>query len=126
MTTNPRDRINSVLSACAPDGDEKGKAASSGTNTPFLIAAPPPPPPAPTVVGSLGSPTALAIGAFSTTLTTLSLSLMGWRGVSVTDVFVADFLFVAGIGMLISANWELVKGNSFGASLDLAGQCAVS
>jgi len=63
---------------------------------------------------TLGSPTALAIGAFSTTLATLSLSLMEWRGVTVENVFIGNFFFVAGIGMVISAQWELVLGNSFG------------
>ena len=57
--------------------------------------------------------TALAIGAFATTLTTLSISLMEWRGVTTTNVYIGNFFFVAGIGMLISAQWELVKGNSF-------------
>ncbi|RDW63480.1 hypothetical protein BP6252_11025 [Coleophoma cylindrospora] len=61
----------------------------------------------------LGSPTALGIGAFSVTLTTLSLSLMGWRNVTVDNVFIGNFLFVAGIGMIISAQWELVHGDSF-------------
>lgn len=37
--------------------------------------------------------TALAIGAFATTLTTLSCALMGFRGLSNTDVFVANFNF---------------------------------
>ncbi|KAI9711597.1 MAG: hypothetical protein M1812_007119 [Candelaria pacifica] len=69
---------------------------------------------APTIGSTLGSPTALAIGAFSTTLTTLSLSLMEWRGVTTTNVYVGDFFFIAGIGMVISAQWELVLGNSFG------------
>jgi hypothetical protein len=40
--------------------------------------------------------TALAIGAFATTLTTLGLSLMGWRNVTVTNVFIGNFFFVAG------------------------------
>jgi succinate-acetate transporter protein len=55
---------------------------------------------------------------------------MGWRGLSVTNVFIGNFFFgmpidpgsnfrsnkcpVAGIGMVISAQWELVLGNSFG------------
>ncbi|RMZ86540.1 hypothetical protein DV736_g6236, partial [Chaetothyriales sp. CBS 134916] len=65
-------------------------------------------------VGSgIGTPTALAIGAFATTLTTLSFSLMEWRGVTTTNVYIGNFFFVAGIGMLISAQWELVRGNSF-------------
>ncbi|KAH6671936.1 GPR1/FUN34/yaaH family-domain-containing protein [Halenospora varia] len=67
-----------------------------------------------TVKSTLGSPTALAIGAFATTLTTLSFSLMEWRGVTTTNVYIGNFFFVAGIGMVISAQWELVLGNSFG------------
>lgn len=56
---------------------------------------------------------ALAIGAFATTLTTLSLSLMEWRGVTTANAFVANFFFVAGLGMLITAQWELSVGNGF-------------
>ncbi|OSS54113.1 hypothetical protein B5807_01479 [Epicoccum nigrum] len=37
---------------------------------------------------TLGSGTALAIGVFATTLTTLSLALMEWRGVTTNNVFV--------------------------------------
>ncbi|KAH8601556.1 thermophilic desulfurizing enzyme family protein, partial [Bisporella sp. PMI_857] len=58
--------------------------------------------------------TALAIGAFATTLTTLSLSLMEWRGVTTTNAYIGNFFFIAGLGMVISAQWELVLGNSFG------------
>ncbi len=61
----------------------------------------------------MGSPTALAIGAFATTLTTLSLALMGFRGVSVTNAFVGDFFGVAGIGMVLSAIFELILGNTY-------------
>ncbi|RAL60516.1 hypothetical protein DID88_009712 [Monilinia fructigena] len=61
---------------------------------------------------TIGSPL-LAIGAFATTLTTLSCALMGFRGLSNTDVFVANFNFIAGVGMVISAQWELIRGNSF-------------
>ena len=49
-----------------------------------------------TLKAQLGSPTALAIGAFSTTLTTLALSLMEFRGVTITNVYIGNFLFVAG------------------------------
>lgn len=66
-----------------------------------------------TLKAQLGSPTALAIGAFSTTLTTLSLALMGFRGVSVTNAFIGDFFGVAGIGMVITAQWEIVLGNTY-------------
>ncbi|CEJ88829.1 Putative Acetate transporter [[Torrubiella] hemipterigena] len=57
--------------------------------------------------------TALPIGAFATTLTTLSLSLMEWRGVTTTNVYVANFFFVAALGLVISAQWELSVGNGF-------------
>ncbi|GIZ38406.1 hypothetical protein CKM354_000182300 [Cercospora kikuchii] len=66
-----------------------------------------------TIKSQIGSPTALAVGAFATTLTTLSLSLMGWRGVGVTNAFIGNFFGVAGIGMFVSANWELVLGNTY-------------
>ncbi|KXT15550.1 hypothetical protein AC579_6534 [Pseudocercospora musae] len=66
-----------------------------------------------TLKAQLGSPTALAIGAFATTLTTLSFALMGFRGVGVTNAFVGNFFAVAGIGMAVSANWELVLGNTY-------------
>ncbi|KAF2496990.1 hypothetical protein BU16DRAFT_458943, partial [Lophium mytilinum] len=57
--------------------------------------------------------TALAIGAFATTLTTLPLSLMEWRGVVITNVYVANFFFVAVFGLLITAQWEMAVGNGF-------------
>lgn len=66
-----------------------------------------------TIKAQLGSPTALAIGAFATTLTSLSFALMGWRGLSVTNAFVGDFFAVAGIGMVVSAQWEIVLGNTY-------------
>lgn len=66
-----------------------------------------------TIKAQLGSPTALAIGAFATTLTTLSLALMGFRGVSVTNAFIGDFFGVAGIGMVVAAQWEILLGNTY-------------
>ena len=33
---------------------------------------------------------------------------------TVTNVYIGNFFFVAGIGMVISAQWELVLGNSYG------------
>ncbi|KAL3476899.1 GPR1/FUN34/yaaH family-domain-containing protein [Aspergillus californicus] len=62
---------------------------------------------------SLGAGSALALGAFGTTLTTLSLSLMEWRGVTVANVFVANFFFIAAFGLVITAQWELSIGNGF-------------
>ncbi|KAI1497634.1 GPR1/FUN34/yaaH family-domain-containing protein [Biscogniauxia marginata] len=66
---------------------------------------------------SLGSGTSLAIGVFATTLTTLSFSLMEWRGVTVTNVYCANFFFAAAFGLLITAQWELSVGNGFGYSV---------
>lgn len=66
-----------------------------------------------TIKAQLGSPTALAIGAFATTLTTLSFALLGWRGLSLTTAFIGNFFGVAGIGMVVSAQWELVLGNTY-------------
>ncbi|KAL4782624.1 GPR1/FUN34/yaaH family-domain-containing protein [Aspergillus varians] len=62
---------------------------------------------------SLGAGSALALGAFGTTLTTLSLALMEWRGVTVTNAFVANFFFISTFGLLITAQWELSIGNGF-------------
>ena len=38
---------------------------------------------------------------------------MEFRGVTIPNVFVANFLFVAGIGMTVTAQWELSAGNGF-------------
>ncbi|PYH95644.1 hypothetical protein BO71DRAFT_482811 [Aspergillus ellipticus CBS 707.79] len=62
---------------------------------------------------SLGAGSALALGAFGTTLTTLSLSLMEWRGVTTDNVFVANFFFIAAFGLVVTAQWELSIGNGF-------------
>ncbi|CZT52987.1 related to Y.lipolytica GPR1 protein and Fun34p [Rhynchosporium secalis] len=88
------------------DSTGNGILTPNGKPYPFFVPC--------TVKSTLGSPTALAIGAFSTTLTTLSFALMEWRGLSTTNVFIGNFFFVAGIGMVISAQWELILGNSFG------------
>lgn len=52
-------------------------------------------------------------GAFATTLMTLSLSMMGVRNVENQTVFIANLCFLAGIGLFISAQWEMVRGNTF-------------
>lgn len=44
---------------------------------------------------------------------TLSLSSMGFRGISNQSVFVANLCFLAGIELLVSAQWEMVRGNTF-------------
>lgn len=48
--------------------------------------------------------TALAIGAFSTTLTTLGFALMEFRGLTITNVFIGNFFFVAGLIFVLSAS----------------------
>jgi uncharacterized protein len=70
-----------------------GKQASTGSASPASLQYIPVPI---TLKAQLGSPTALAIGAFATTLTTLSLALMEFRGVTVTNAFIGDFFGVAG------------------------------
>ncbi|KAL4748894.1 hypothetical protein BDW72DRAFT_143822 [Aspergillus terricola var. indicus] len=62
---------------------------------------------------TLGAGSALALGAFGTTLTTLSLALMEWRGVTTTNAFVANFFFIAAFGLVVTAQWELSIGNGF-------------
>jgi uncharacterized protein len=81
--------------------------SGGGIGQPFYIPIPI------TLKAQLGNPTALAIGAFATTLTTLSFALMEWRGVSVTNAFIGDFFGVAGTGMVVTAQWEMVLGNSY-------------
>lgn len=39
---------------------------------------------------------------------------MEWRGVDTKNVFIANFFFLAAIGMVITAQWELVRGNGYG------------
>lgn len=53
------------------------------------------------------------MGGFATTLLSVSLAMMNFRGVSKQNMFVADLCFMAFIGMLISAQWEMVRGNTF-------------
>ncbi|KAH7391965.1 GPR1/FUN34/yaaH family-domain-containing protein [Pyrenochaeta sp. MPI-SDFR-AT-0127] len=62
---------------------------------------------------TLGAGVSLPIGVFAVTLTTLSLSLMEWRGVTTNNVFVANFFFAAAFGLVVTAQWELAIGNGF-------------
>ncbi|THY25926.1 hypothetical protein D6D01_04734 [Aureobasidium pullulans] len=61
----------------------------------------------------LASAGPLGFGAFATTLMTISLAQMGFRNVQNQTVFVANLCFLAGIGLLISAQWEMVRGDTF-------------
>lgn len=38
---------------------------------------------------------------------------MEWRGVVITNVYVANFFFAAAFGLLVTAQWELSIGNGF-------------
>ncbi|OBT81568.1 hypothetical protein VE02_10079, partial [Pseudogymnoascus sp. 03VT05] len=61
----------------------------------------------------LANPAPMAMGGFATTLLSVSLALMNFRGVSLQTMFVGDLCFVACIGLLISAQWSMVKGDTF-------------
>ena len=87
----------------SPDGSTKGLPGGNIQYIPVPI----------TLKAQLGSPTGLAIGAFATTLTTLSLSLMGFRGLTASNALLGNYFGVAGVGMVISAQWELVLGNTY-------------
>ncbi|KAJ2968165.1 hypothetical protein NQ176_g9311 [Zarea fungicola] len=61
----------------------------------------------------LADPAPLAMAGFATTLLTVSLAMMNFRGVSVQTMFVGNLCFVACIGLLISAQWAMVQGDTF-------------
>lgn len=44
---------------------------------------------------------------------TLSLSMMGARGVENEGMFIGNLLLLAGLGLIITAQWEMVRGNTF-------------
>ncbi|EEY19808.1 conserved hypothetical protein [Verticillium alfalfae VaMs.102] len=60
------------------------------------------------------NPGPLGSAGFATTLMALSLSMLGCRDVSNATVFIGNLCFIAGIGLLVSAQWEMVRGNTFG------------
>ena len=55
------------------------------------------------------------MAGFAVTLTTLSLAMMGFRGLSVDNenLFMGNLCFVACIGLLISAQWAMYMGDTF-------------
>jgi hypothetical protein len=53
------------------------------------------------------------MGGFATALITMSLCSMGLRGVTTEAIHIGNLCFVASIGLLISAQWEILRGNSF-------------
>lgn len=38
---------------------------------------------------------------------------MEWRGVTISNIHVGNFFFIAVFGLLITAQWELAAGNGF-------------
>ncbi|OHF01690.1 hypothetical protein CORC01_02881 [Colletotrichum orchidophilum] len=63
--------------------------------------------------GRLANSSPFGYGAFATTLMTVSLSMLGIRNVENQALFIANLCFLAGLGLLISAQWEMVRGNTF-------------
>ena len=53
------------------------------------------------------------MGGFATTLLTVSLAMMNFRGVTVQTMFVGNLCFVACVGLIISAQWFMIKGDTF-------------
>ncbi|KAH7376948.1 GPR1/FUN34/yaaH family-domain-containing protein [Plectosphaerella cucumerina] len=53
------------------------------------------------------------MGGFATTLLSVSLAMLNFRGVAIQTMFVGNLCFVACIGLLISAQWSMVKGDTF-------------
>jgi succinate-acetate transporter protein len=53
------------------------------------------------------------MGGFATSLITVSFAMMNFRDVSVQTVNIGNLCFVASVGLLISAQWEMVRGNTF-------------
>nr|UMZ45387.1 hypothetical protein [Paramyrothecium roridum] len=61
----------------------------------------------------MADPSPLGFAGFATTLMTLSLPMMGVRGVENEGMFIANLLLLAGLGLIITAQWEMVKGHTF-------------
>ncbi|KAM0716499.1 hypothetical protein Q7P37_007944 [Cladosporium fusiforme] len=64
-------------------------------------------------VDRLADPAPLAMGGFATSLITVSFAMMNFRDVTVQTLNIGNLCFVASIGLLISAQWEMVRGNTF-------------
>lgn len=118
-----QDFYEKLASGHAASGNLSPNGSTNGTNGHNVQYIPVPI----TIKAQIGSPTALAIGAFATTLTTLSFSLMGWRGLTATNAILGNYFGVAGIGMVVSAQWELVLGNTYAYTvLSAFGLCQYS
>lgn len=50
---------------------------------------------------------------------------MEWRGVTITNVYIANFFFAAAFGLVVTAQWELSVGNGFAYTVFSAfGKCS--
>lgn len=55
----------------------------------------------------------LAMGGFATTLASVSMAMMNFRGVTTQTMFIGNLCFVACIGLVISGQWAMAKGDTF-------------
>ena len=55
----------------------------------------------------------MAMGCFATTLLSVSLAMMNVRGVTNETLFVGDLIFAAGIGLIVSGAWSMIRGDTF-------------
>ncbi|CAH0050978.1 unnamed protein product [Clonostachys solani] len=70
---------------------------------------------------TLADSSPFVMGAVATTLLTVSFGMLNLRDVTLqAPVFVADLCFAAGAGLIISAQWEMLKGNTFSYTVLMA------
>ncbi|KAK7225359.1 hypothetical protein V2G26_013362 [Clonostachys chloroleuca] len=70
---------------------------------------------------NLADSSPFVMGAVATTLLTISFGMLNFRDVTLqAPVFVADLCFAAGAGLIISAQWEMLKGNTFSYTVLMA------
>lgn len=61
----------------------------------------------------MADPVALGVLGFALTESCLGIVLMGWRGTTMDDVFVVNFFGIGGFGMLMAAQWIMLRGDTF-------------
>lgn len=62
---------------------------------------------------NIGNPGVLGLAAHAVTLMLISTQFMRWRGVGNPQVYIGNLYFMAGTMMLLTAQWCLVKGETF-------------
>ncbi|KAM0753049.1 hypothetical protein T439DRAFT_378786 [Meredithblackwellia eburnea MCA 4105] len=63
--------------------------------------------------GKIGNPGVLGLAAHAVTLMLLATQFMKWRGVTVPQVYIGNLWFYAGLYMFTTAQWCLIKGETF-------------